>query len=139
MAGEAQAGSADSRGAENACFHIQEHTFQDVLHEVRICGQILVMQGSYLIWVGSANASMANLDVAMCSDMDAIPVTSTLLGSGTDGVGRSISQRLALKLKAQVFVSYNLPTSMPHLQDAVEKKLFEQVGMLQLASQVQSI
>ena len=97
------------------------------------------MQGSYLIWVGSANASMANLDVAMCSDMDAIPVTSTLLGSGTDGVGRSISQRLALKLKAQVFVSYNLPTSMPHLQDAVEKKLFEQVGMLQLASQVQSI
>jgi len=92
-----------------------------------------------MVWVGSANASFTNLDVAMCSKLDSMPVTSTLMGSTTEGVGSSLSQRLAIKLKAQVFVSYNLPTSMPALQEAVEKKLFEEVRTLQLASQMQTL
>lgn len=35
----------------------------------------------------------------------------------------------------QVFVSYNLPASMLQLQDAVEKKLFEQLASLQRAAE----
>ncbi|MGB1606993.1 MAG: proteasome assembly chaperone 4 family protein, partial [Promethearchaeia archaeon] len=62
----------------------------------------------YLIWVGSAQPSFANLDVAMCSSMQAMPVTSTLMGSSNEGIGSSLSQRLAMKLKAQVTVPPHL-------------------------------
>eukprot|EP00802_Teleaulax_amphioxeia_P027018 Tamp_28233.p1 GENE.Tamp_28233~~Tamp_28233.p1 ORF type:complete len:141 (+),score=32.31 Tamp_28233:295-717(+) len=138
MAEQAAQGEQAAQAA-SSCAHIREHHFQDVLHEVRVCGQIIAMKDCYMIWIGSGNPSFANLDVAMCSNLDSMPVTSSLMSSGTEGVGSSLSQRLAMKLKAQVFVSYNLPTSMPNLQEAVEKTLFEKVKALQLADQMQAL
>jgi hypothetical protein len=61
--------------------------------QVRVCGQILSMQDSYIIWVGTAKPSFANLDVAMCSNMDSMPITSTLLGNTTEGFPLSRSLR----------------------------------------------
>ena len=106
MAERGVAAATNEGGA--ACALIREHHFQDVIQEVRVCGQLLAMKDSYLIWVGSAQPSFANLDVAMCSSMQAMPVTSTLIGSSTEGIGSSLSQRLAMKLKAQVTVPAHL-------------------------------
>lgn len=106
MAERGVAAATNEGGA--ACALIREHHFQDVIQEVRVCGQILAMKDSYLIWVGSAQPSFANLDVAMCSSMQAMPVTSTLMGSSNEGIGSSLSQRLAMKLKAQVTVPAHL-------------------------------
>ena len=42
---------------------------------------------SYTNGIGSGNPSFANLDVAMCSNLDSMmPVTSSLIASGTEGV-----------------------------------------------------
>jgi hypothetical protein len=55
--------------------------------QVRVCGQIIAMKDCYMIWIGSGNPSFANLDVAMCSNLDSMPVTSSLMSSGTEGDG----------------------------------------------------
>ena len=70
-------------GYTHTCMHTQ----------VRVCGQILSMQDSFIIWVGTAKPSFANLDVAMCSNMDSMPITSTLLGNTTEGFPLSLSLR----------------------------------------------
>jgi hypothetical protein len=43
---------------------------------------------SFTNWIGSGNPSFARLDVAMCSNLDSMPVTSSLIASGTEGVFR---------------------------------------------------
>ncbi len=62
-------------GYTHTCMHTQ----------VRVCGQILSLQDSFIIWVGTAKPAFANLDVAMCSNMNSMPITSTLLGNTTEG------------------------------------------------------
>jgi hypothetical protein len=62
------------------------------------------MKDSCIVWVGSAQGSFSNLDVAMKTHMDDVPVCSTLIGEGGDGIGASLSKRLALKLGRQVYI-----------------------------------
>jgi hypothetical protein len=72
--------------------------------QVRVCGQILSMQDSYIIWVGTAKPSFANLDVAMCSNMDSMPITSTLLGNTTEGFPLSRSLRTQTVVWGHIYI-----------------------------------
>ena len=68
--------------------------------QVRVCGQIIAMKDSYMIWIGSGNPSFANLDVAMCSTLDSMPVTSSLMASGTDGEGAAVGAGQVARVSA---------------------------------------
>lgn len=109
---------------------IKEHTFQDVVQDVRVCVQIIMMKQSCFVWVGSPASSFVNLDVAMQTHMDSVPVCSTLMGGSGDTTGGGLAKRVAMKYKLQAFVSFNLPSTQPLLQAAVEKRVLDEIGKL---------
>jgi len=109
---------------------ITEHTFQEMVADVRVCFQIVMMKDSCMVWVGTAQAAMGHLDLAMSTHMDSVPTHTTLLGDGGDGVGASLSKMLAMKTGLQVFVSWNLPGTQQLLESAVKKRLVEELSKL---------
>mmetsp|Transcript_32795 Transcript_32795/g.65816 ORF Transcript_32795/g.65816 Transcript_32795/m.65816 type:complete len:137 (-) Transcript_32795:47-457(-) len=106
---------------------IRQYTFQDKIQDVKICGLILAMKDSFIIWVGTGAGCFTCLDVAMKTPMDAMPIACPLLGSSADAPGNAIAKRLSMKLKAQVFLSYSLPAAMTELQLAVEARLAQEL------------
>lgn len=127
----AEGGCQAPAGAEASM--IQEYTFQDKFNEVKVCGLILAMKDSYMIWVGTAAGSFNSLDVAMKTPMDTMPVSCPLMGSSADAPGNAMAKRLSMKLKAQVFLSYSLPATMPELQLAVEGRLAQELKKISAA------
>ncbi|EKX32361.1 hypothetical protein GUITHDRAFT_82378 [Guillardia theta CCMP2712] len=114
-------------GEGGAACSIREHTFMEVIEDVKVYYQLLLMKDSIYVWIGASSPSMKNLDMAMPSSLDPLPLSVTLMGEGSESIGSSLARRLSMRLKAQVFVSYNLPSSMPALQGQAEKRLFEEL------------
>jgi len=118
-------------GGGDAASQIREHTYQEVVQDVRVCVQILLMKGSCIVWVGGPQASFASLDVAMKTHMDDVPVASALMGGEGDSPGSAIAKRLSMRFGLQAFVSFNLPAAQPLLLAVVEKRLLaEMQGLL---------
>eukprot|EP00283_Hemiselmis_rufescens_P016871 CAMPEP_0173466556 /NCGR_PEP_ID=MMETSP1357-20121228/73526_1 /TAXON_ID=77926 /ORGANISM="Hemiselmis rufescens, Strain PCC563" /LENGTH=89 /DNA_ID=CAMNT_0014434623 /DNA_START=335 /DNA_END=601 /DNA_ORIENTATION=- len=84
---EAAASGVAALGLSDPGGLIAEHTFQEVVVDVRVCFQVVMMKDSCMVWVGTAQASMGHLDMAMTTHMDSVPSHTTLLGDGGDGVG----------------------------------------------------
>ncbi|KAJ1477796.1 hypothetical protein T484DRAFT_1905636 [Baffinella frigidus] len=124
----------DSGAQAGRCAAIQEHTFQETVLDVAVCVQILAMKGSYIIWVGTKRPTFQALDLAMMTPMDPVPVGSTLMGDSADSPGPSLAKRVAMKTKAQVYLSYNLPSTMPALQAGVEQLLMREIKAIQAAA-----
>ena len=116
---------------------VLEHKFQDMILDIRVCGLILAAKDSYMVWVGTAEASFGSLDVAMMTNMDSLPVSSSLLGTGPDAPGASLAKRLSMKTKSQVFLSYNLPATMEMLHIEVEKRLIQELKAVAAKQQSQ--
>eukprot|EP00960_Hanusia_phi_P063946 765636-Hanusia_phi.AAC.2 len=125
-------------GSGEAACGIREHTFMEVVEDVKVCFQLLVMKGSVYVWIGSSSPSLKNLEMAMPSPLDPLPLSATLMGDGNESVGSSLARRLSMRLNAQVLVSYNLPGAMPALQSMAEKRLFEEVKQLQVQARPSS-
>ena len=116
-----------SLSSEGSHFGIQEYRFQRLVLEVSVCIQCLAMNRSFFFWVGTAAGSFENLDLAMAVSGESLPISSVLLGSSSDTIGAALSQRLAMKLGAQVYVSYNLPSSHASLLEETERLIFKEV------------
>ena len=108
-------------------FGIQEFRFQRLVLDVNVCIQCISMNRSFFFWIGSAGGSFENLDLAMVMSSDSLPVSSVLLGNSSDTVGATLSQRLSMKLKTQVYVSYNLPASQSAILEEVERFIFKEI------------
>ncbi len=79
------------------------------------------------MWIGTAGGSFENLDLAMMTSTDSLPISSVLLGNSSDTTGAALSQRLSMKLGTQVYVSYNLPSSQSAMLEEVERLIFKEV------------
>ncbi len=103
---------------------IREFRFQEVALDVLVFFQILVMNRSYFVWIGSSAGSFDMLDLSMASSTDVLPVSTSLIGNDSDTVGLALSNKLAMKLKTQVYVSFNLPGNQSALLQELERILF---------------
>mmetsp|Transcript_37357 Transcript_37357/g.76647 ORF Transcript_37357/g.76647 Transcript_37357/m.76647 type:complete len:144 (+) Transcript_37357:165-596(+) len=120
--------------AASTAMQIREHKFQDKILDVKVCGLIIAMKDSYIIWVGSSAASFGSLDVAMMTSMDTMPIASSLMGDASDAPGNAMAKRLSMKLKAQVFLSYALPSTQLELQMGVERRLVQELNSISRAA-----
>ena len=100
-------------------------TFDDKIVTI----QATIMKETYRIWLGSPDSgsiSLSNMTVSMNTRFDSLPLTTQLLSSGEevqDSWGESLSQKLAKKLNAQVFVHCSLPATYDDIISKLEKEL----------------
>lgn len=98
--------------------------------------QATLMKDSCQLWLGcpdGGNVSMTNMTAAMSSRFGDAPISTTLVNSGDesqDGFSESISQKLAKKLNAQIFVHCSLPLTYQSLIPAIEQELVSKIGPL---------
>jgi hypothetical protein len=119
--------SSLSLSSEGTHFSIQEFRFQRIIQDVWINIQCIAMNRSFFMWIGTAGGSFENLDLAMMTSTDSLPISSVLLGNSSDTTGAALSQRLSMKLGTQVYVSYNLPSSQSAMLEEVERLIFKEV------------
>lgn len=104
------------------------HNFGTEIAETPVHFQVLKMDNSLFIWIGSwTDPTFSDLGMALNSSYDRLPLFTRLMGSNTDMTSLNIACRLSKKLERAVFVSYNLPSDRLILP-AVEKRLQEEVA-----------
>ena len=91
--------------------------------------QLTTMKNTAQIWLGtreSGDVSLSNMTVSMNTRFESLPLTTQLLSSGEEGQdswGESLSQKLAKKLNAQVFVHCSLPVTYEGVISKLEQEL----------------
>lgn len=112
---------------EHTKSNFEVHNFATEIAEMPVLFQVLKMDNSLFIWIGSGtDPTFSDLGMALCSSYDRLPLFTRLMGSNTDMMSLNLASRLSKKLERTVFVSYNLPSDRLVLP-AVEKRLQEEV------------
>lgn len=98
-----------------------------------ICMQISPMKGSYHIYLTTpqGNVAMKNLVCAIQTPYDSMPSATTLIPSHdaiSDSWATSVGQKLAKRLKVQMFVSCNLPDSYESIVPQMELEILKLVS-----------
>eukprot|EP00123_Amoebidium_parasiticum_P020195 comp44733_c0_seq1/m.47514 comp44733_c0_seq1/g.47514 ORF comp44733_c0_seq1/g.47514 comp44733_c0_seq1/m.47514 type:complete len:119 (-) comp44733_c0_seq1:42-398(-) len=99
------------------------HTFSDTHAGMPVHFQVVQMDQSLIIWGGS-EPKMSNLTLSLPVEKGPFPAT-VLLGTVLDST--ALAERLARKLKKQVFVSHNFPPNLPNLDAFVEQRLVQEM------------
>ena len=99
-----------------------------VCRDLPILVNIMLMENSCYIWVGGPESTleMPNLSAAMQTKYESMPICSHLLSPDGDGGGDwggGIAQKLAKRLKGQLFVSCALPPSYEEAIPELERAL----------------
>jgi len=95
-----------------------------------VLAQVMLLKDSYHFYLSSpdSDGAMSNLSTAMNTRFEVMPTSTQLFMSenvAADAWGASIGQRLAKRLKAQVFVSCNLPASHEGIIQSLEQQLMK--------------
>jgi len=103
--------------------------FNDVFMEMKLFFQIIFLQDSFQVWIGSIPPRIGSLCVAFPSSFvkDPFPCTTSLLGSSIDIFSQSLAQRLTKKSGKPFYISCDVPSNSPMLQSFVEKRIFEEL------------
>jgi proteasome assembly chaperone 4 len=103
------------------------HNFVTEIAETLVQFQVLKMEHSLFIWIGSAiDPAFSDLAMALRSSYVRLPLSTKLMGPNSDVTSSNLASRLSEKFQKAVFVSYNLPSDRLILL-AVEKRLHEEV------------
>jgi hypothetical protein len=103
------------------------HNFVAEIAETPVHFQVLKMENSLFIWIGSGiDPAFSDLGMALNSSYGRLPLSTRLMGPNTDITSLNLASRLSKKFQRAVFVSYNLPSDRLILP-AVEKRLQEEV------------
>ncbi|XP_012256373.2 proteasome assembly chaperone 4-like [Athalia rosae] len=121
--------SSEDNGVELLPCSFKFHNFLTEVGEVKMSCQIIKMRDSFYVWVGNYNNNVMNhLSLALVSNYEKVPISTTLLGSVADSTSTNMAKRLAKKLGMPVYVSFNIEAdnlSMP----AIEKKLQQEINI----------
>ena len=107
-------------------YGIKCQNFEVVVDEIVVAGNIMIMNGSCFIWLGSGEPRFANLAMALPTKYDPIPLMTTII-SDEDAAGQhnGLMQRLAAKFHIQVFQSVNVELVNEMIWVLIERKLVE--------------
>nr|CAD7259197.1 unnamed protein product [Timema shepardi]CAD7570689.1 unnamed protein product [Timema californicum] len=102
---------------------IKIHSFSTEVGETRVQFQVLKMNNSIFLWIGSrTDPTFDDLSVAMNTKYDNLPVSSRLFGNTSDLTSSNLSMRLVKRLGKPVYVSLNVPADRLFL-NAIELRL----------------
>jgi hypothetical protein len=103
------------------------HSFCTEITEIPVYFQVLKMENSLFIWIGSGtDPTFSDLGMAINTSYDRLPLCTRLMGTHTDMTSLNLASRLAKKFKRATYVSYNLPSDRLILP-AIEKQLQEEI------------
>ncbi|XP_046994199.1 proteasome assembly chaperone 4 [Schistocerca americana] len=106
---------------------VELHSFQEVLCEKLITYQVLRLQDSIFIWIGSSeNPAMEDLSVAIQTQYSDKPLETRILGVGNEDNSTTLANHIARKINQPAYVSMNVPFDRL-LFPAIEKRLFEEI------------
>lgn len=103
---------------------INIRTFSDKIGNVRVFYQMLQMDNSVMVWMGT-DARLSKLTMAVPVDLERGAPATVLLGDIMDST--SPVQRLTKRLKKQVYLSMNLPPNDAELERLAERRLYEEI------------
>eukprot|EP00457_Paulinella_chromatophora_P018088 gb/GEZN01019296.1/.p1 GENE.gb/GEZN01019296.1/~~gb/GEZN01019296.1/.p1 ORF type:complete len:192 (-),score=43.83 gb/GEZN01019296.1/:87-662(-) len=83
--------------------------------------QIILLDGSFVLWVGCGEPSLENLALALQSRIDNTP--SVTLLTGRSEAAQNFAKKLVHFTKQMVFLSFNLDDVPPSVQAMVEKEV----------------
>ncbi|XP_071774519.2 proteasome assembly chaperone 4 [Centroberyx gerrardi] len=107
---------------------ITVHNFSEKILEQVIHFHVMKLSGGFFLWVGSTPV-LSNLAVSMSSKYDSMPLSSLVMGDPSNTAPNSLAQRLAKKMKKQVFVSYSLPMTDSNLSLLVENRIKKELEL----------
>jgi proteasome assembly chaperone 4 len=103
------------------------HSFSSQIAESTVHFQVLKMEKSLFIWIGSGtDPTFSDLGMALGTSYGRLPLCTRLMGAHTDMTSLNLASRLAKKLQKAVYVSYNVPSDRLSLP-AIEKQLQEEI------------
>jgi hypothetical protein len=103
------------------------HSFGTEVAETPVYFQVLKMENSLFIWIGSGtDPTFSDLGMALNTNYDRLPLCTKLMGAHTDMASSNLASRLAKKFQRAVYVSYNLPSDRLILP-AIEKRLQDEI------------
>jgi hypothetical protein len=103
------------------------HSFCTEITETPVYFQVLKMENSLFIWIGSGtDPTFSDLGMAINTSYDRLPLCTRLMGAHADMTSLNLASRLATKFKRATYVSYNLPSDRLILP-AIEKQLQEEI------------
>jgi len=106
---------------------IRTEQWMEMFCDTPIFFQIYFLKDSYYIWVGSGTPKLTTVDVACQTKYERVPIASTILGHGLEGVGKGMSTRLAQKTGKMIYLGYGADTSIPRLVEWAEKKILNKI------------
>jgi hypothetical protein len=107
--------------------NVEIHSFGTEVAETPIHFQVLKMENSLFIWIGSGtDPTFSDLGMALNTRYDRLPLCTRLMGAHTAMESSNLASRLAKKFQRAVYVSYNLPSDRL-LLPTIEKRLQEEI------------
>ena len=108
-------------------FHLEEfsRTFKSQL----VFFQLLHMQGSVYVWVGTNSGEQGSIVAAIATraDIGNINTATTLLGGNTEQMSINCASRLQAKLHYPIILSLNIPDDLQLLEN-VERTILEKLS-----------
>eukprot|EP01122_Echinamoeba_exundans_P016988 TRINITY_DN8796_c0_g1_i1.p1 TRINITY_DN8796_c0_g1~~TRINITY_DN8796_c0_g1_i1.p1 ORF type:complete len:131 (+),score=22.62 TRINITY_DN8796_c0_g1_i1:26-418(+) len=119
--------SSAEEGSENAFPIVQwvEHFV-----EMPIFFHVMFMNQTIFAWVGSSEGELRHLHASIPTQQHwgGLPPATGLLGpQSADNPGATIAARIVKRTGHACFLSFNVPSSIPHLQEFVEKRLVDRI------------
>merc|ERR1719199_834094 len=124
------AGAAGSSGTEGAACTRKVPSVHNIVVKFvdrPVLFHIMLLDGSFFLWVGDAGLSLDDLQVAVPTRFDPMPAVTTLRGD-MDGPGSGLAQKLSKKFNRLIYLSYNLgaePMAMLFVQKEATRILGE--------------
>jgi hypothetical protein len=119
--------SSETASVEYMKSSFEIHSFGTEIADTPVHFQILKMENSLFIWIGSGvDPTFNDLGMALNTNYDRLPLSTRLMGAHTDMTSLNLASRLAKKFQRAVYVSYNLPSDRLILP-AIEKRLQEEM------------
>ena len=108
-------------------YGIKCQNFEIVVDEVVVAGNIMIMNGSCFIWLGTGEPHFSTLAMALPTKYDPIPLATTIISDSDNAAGQhyGLMQRLASKYNIQVFQSINVELVNEMIWILIERKLVE--------------
>jgi hypothetical protein len=108
---------------ENQCKIIEQEEF---FMETPIKIRIIVMKDCLWIWIGGDSNLCSNLTTAIKNNYSSIPNSTDIFGGQIDLFNQTFCQKLAMKTKLVIYLSYNFERGKDQ-QIFIERKVLENI------------
>eukprot|EP00300_Choanocystis_sp_HF-7_P036616 c52482_g1_i1.p1 GENE.c52482_g1_i1~~c52482_g1_i1.p1 ORF type:complete len:128 (+),score=27.10 c52482_g1_i1:42-425(+) len=90
---------------------------------------LMIMPESTFLWVGDASQRLDSLSMAIKTKYSEMPIGTELLGSGTNPFGKVLAERLSKRSGHVFFVSYNVPSDSPMIEEMAQMAIITRLKL----------